>query len=238
MKYQIKLLAVIFSVLVVFSCKEKEGYSKIEKKKTQSTSSVHKIIVNEFLDGGSYAYIHVNESGNKYWMAIPSMNVKVGETYYYNGGMLMKDFESKQLKRTFDFITFVEGIRITKQPNVIKEGNPHVKADKVVEEMIKIETPKNGISFETLFKNKESYVNTSIIVKGKVVKVNNGIMEKNWVHINDGTQFEGKKSLTITTLEIVKVGDIVTFKGLLILDKDFGQGYVYDILVEDGELIK
>ena len=238
MKNQIKLLAVVFSILVVFSCKEKEGYSKIEKKKAQGSTSAHKIIVNEFLDGGSYAYIYVDESGNKYWMAIPSMNVKVGETYYYNGGMLMKDFESKQLKRTFDFITFAEGIRTTEESKVINEGNPHVKADKVVEEILKIETPKNGISLETLFKNKESYVNTSIIVKGKVVKVNNGIMKKNWVHISDGTQFEGKKSLTITTFEIVKVGDIVTFKGLLILDKDFGQGYVYDILVEEGELIK
>lgn len=238
MKYQIKLLAIIFSVLVMFSCKDKEGYSKIQKKKPQSTSNVHKIVVNEFLDGGGYAYIHVDESGNKYWMAIPSMNVKVGETYYYDGGMLMKDFESKQLKRTFDFITFADGIRVTEESMVINKGNPHVKADKAVEEIIKIETPKNGISLEELFENKESYVNTSIIIKGKVVKVNNGIMEKNWVHISDGTQFEGEKSITITTLEIVKVGDIVTFKGLLILDKDFGQGYVYTILVEEGELIK
>ena len=63
-------------------------------------------------------------------------------------------------------------------------------------------------------------------------------MDKNWVHIADGTQFEDKKSITVTTQEIIKVGDIVTFKGKVTLEKDFGYGYVYDILLEEGELIK
>ena len=71
-----------------------------------------------------------------------------------------------------------------------------------------------------------------------MVKVNNGILEKNWVHIVDGTQFENKKSLTVTTNELIKVGDTVTFKGKITIDKDFGYGYVYDILLEEGELIK
>ena len=89
-----------------------------------------------------------------------------------------------------------------------------------------------------LFSTKKSFSGKSIIVKGKVVKVNNGIMDKNWVHIVDGTQFENQSDLTITTMETVNIGDIVTFKGIIVLDKDFGQGYVYDILLEEAKVVK
>jgi len=237
MRNQIKYFAILFSALMLFSCKDQASYSKISNAQVKNASNVHKIVVNEFLDGGSYAYINVSEGSDNYWMAIGKMPVNVGETYYYEGGIIMKDFESKQLKKTFDFITFVDGIRKT-EVAVSKKGSTSVKEDVVKDELIKIETPANGISLGKLFSTKESLVKKPVIVRGKVIKVNNGIMDKNWVHISDGTQFESKKSLTVTTLENVKVGDIVTFKGILILDKDFGQGYVYDILLEEGELIQ
>ena len=63
-------------------------------------------------------------------------------------------------------------------------------------------------------------------------------MDKNWVHIEDGTQFNNERDLTITTKEEVKEGDIVTFKGTIVLNKDFGAGYVYDIVLEEGALLK
>lgn len=239
MKNQIKFFTVIFSVLILFNCKEKENYSKIQNKQTQAKSNVHKIVIEEFKDVGTYTYIKVDESGNKYWAAIPKTQVKVGETYYYDGGMKMKDFESKELKKTFDFITFADGIRKTEKVEVTKQENPHTAtAVSVFDEVVKIEKPVNGTSLSALFSDKESFSKKVIIVKGKVVKVNNGIMDKNWVHIIDGTQFEGKKSLTVTTTEIVNIGDIVTFEGTVILDKDFGQGYIYGILLEGGKLIK
>lgn len=238
MKNQIKLFAVIFSVLVLFSCKDKESYSKIKNNQTPAKSTIHKIVINETLDGGNYTYINVDESGNKYWMAIPNTQVNIGETYYYDGGMLMKDFESKELERTFDFITFSEGVRTTEKVEATKQENPHTKSDAAVVEVIKIEKPENGTSLEELFSKRESFSKKAIVVKGKVVKVNNGIMDKNWVHISDGTEFDGEKSLTVTTLEVVKVGDIVTFEGTITLDKDFGQGYVYPTLLEEGKLVK
>tara|TARA_R110001583_G_scaffold412_2_gene3771 strand:- start:15260 stop:15976 length:717 start_codon:yes stop_codon:yes gene_type:complete len=238
MKNQIKLFAVIFSVLVLFSCKDKEGYSKIKNSQIPAQSTTHKIVINEAIDGGGYMYLNVDESENKYWIAITNMAVKVGDTYYYEEGLLMKDFESKELERTFDFITFVNGIRKTEEIEATEKENMHSKSDASVVETIKIEKPENGTSLEELFSKKESFSKKSIVVKGKVVKVNNGIMKKNWVHISDGTQFDGKKSLTVTTLEMVKVGDVVTFEGTIILNKDFGQGYIYDILLEEGKIVK
>jgi hypothetical protein len=63
-------------------------------------------------------------------------------------------------------------------------------------------------------------------------------MEKNWVHIQDGTDYEGEFDLTITTSRSVSVGDTVTFEGTIALEKDFGYGYFYNILMEEGDLIK
>ena len=240
MKNKMKLFTVLFSILMLVSCKDKGNYSKIDYETTAAKSDVHKIVVKESLDGGTYTYLNVEENGNTYWMAIPNTQVKVGDTYYYDGGMLMKDFESKQLEKTFDVITFAEGIRTTEKTAESNQANPHenVNANPAFNVDVKIEKPENGTSLGELLSDKKSFSGKSIIVKGQVVKVNNGIMDKNWVHIVDGTKFENKGDLTITTSELVKVGDTVTFKGKVALDKEFGKGYIYPIILEEGELIK
>ncbi|MBK5193008.1 MAG: hypothetical protein JJE07_07315 [Flavobacteriaceae bacterium] len=237
MKNLFKLSTVIFSVLILFSCKDKEIYSAINNTTASANNELHKVVISESADGGTYTYLNVEENGNKYWMAIPNTEVKVGDTYYYNGGMLMENFESKQLEKTFDKIIFADNIRTTEKAPVQKQVNPHTNSDTTAVVEIKIEKAENGISLEELFTNKKSLSGKSIIVRGKVVKLNNAILDRNWVHIVDGTQFENKKSLTVTTKEMVKIGDTVTFKGIIVLEKDFGQGYIYDILLEEGELI-
>lgn len=243
MKNQIKFLAVLFLMFtVIIGCKDKENYSKINSPLETVNSDLHKIVVKEKIDGGGYVYLNVDEDGNNYWMAIANMPIEVGNTYYYNGGMVMKDFISKHLDRTFEAITFAESVRDTEQIQATAEyshehnHSPEMEAPAVITE--KIEKAKGGNSLEEVFKNKATLDKKSVIVKGKVVKVNNGIMDKNWVHIEDGSQFNNEKDLTITTQEIVKEGDIVTFKGVIVLNKDFGAGYVYDIVLEEATLLK
>lgn len=240
MRQKIKFITLVLSVLLIFSCKEKANYSKINAPQTASKTTVHKIVVDEFIDGGTYAYLNVTENNKSYWMAIPNMNVNIGDTYYYNGGMAMKDFKSEQLNKVFDEIIFVEGIRTSEQlmAKPSNDGHNHAAPKPVVDEVIQIEKATGGTSLNELLSNKKSFLGKEVILKGKVIKVNNGIMDRNWVHIADGTQFEDKKSVTITTQETVAVGDVVTFKGVITLDKDFGYGYVYDILLEEGALIK
>lgn len=235
-----KFFTVLFSILLMVGCKDKENYSKINNASAAPKTDVHKIVVKEAVDGGNYTYLNVEENGQNYWMAVASIPVIVGDTYYYDGGMVMKDFESKQLNKTFDEIVFVNTIRTKEimEAAAIEAENPHTAAPAIIENDVKIEKPKNGTSLAELLSDKKSFSAKSIIVKGKVVKVNNGIMDKNWVHIVDGTQFENKNDLTITTTETVNIGDIATFKGVVVLDKDFGQGYFYDILMEEAKLVK
>jgi hypothetical protein len=78
-----------------------------------------------------------------------------------------------------------------------------------------------------------------VSIRGKVVKFNQGIMGKNWVHLRDGTGTAGKDNdITVTTGDVVQVGDVVVAKGTLRVDKDFGAGYAYPVIVEDAKLSK
>ena len=84
-----------------------------------------------------------------------------------------------------------------------------LKADKVISQSV------GGISIAELFRNRSSYANKKIKVKGKVAKVNNEVMARNWVHLQDGTNDSGNFDLTVTTLEFVKIDDIVEFEGVI-----------------------
>ena len=63
-------------------------------------------------------------------------------------------------------------------------------------------------------------------------------MGKNWVHLQDGTNFEGAYDLMITCQDNVAIGNVVIFEGVITLDKDFGAGYFYKVILEDAVLVK
>ncbi len=94
------------------------------------------------------------------------------------------------------------------------------------------------IKIADLLAGKKDFAGKAIKIKGSVTKFNAEIMGKNWIHLQDGTEFEGVYDLTVTTDRVVSVGDIVTFEGKIILDKDFGYGYFYSVLMEDGKIVK
>ncbi len=102
---------------------------------------------------------------------------------------------------------------------------------------ITIEPCKDCIKISDLLANKKNYSGKTIMVKGQVTKYNPAIMGKNWIHIQDGSEFGGSFDLTITTDKQVSVGETVTFEGKIVLDKDFGYGYVYNVLMEEGKPI-
>ena len=74
------------------------------------------------------------------------------------------------------------------------------------------------------------------VVRGKVVKFLPQIMGKNWLHLQDGSGSEGSNDLTVTTATTVNVGDVVLVSGVVSVDRDFGFGYEYDVILEDAEV--
>lgn len=196
----------------------------------------------EAVDGGTYTYLKLESEGKEFWGAVTAMELETGKTYYYTESVWMKDFESKTLGKTFDEILFIDYIGETsKQAEVASPhtgGGQHVTAGKM--ENISVELTGDEISLEELFRNKDKYKDQQLTVKGAVVKVNLDIMDRNWIHIQDGTSHEGMFDLTVTTTEQIKfdLNDIVTFKGTLTLDKDFGAGYFYKVILEESHVVE
>ena len=230
----------LLAVLVLVQCKP--NTEKTEAVKTEETVvkdlNVHQITIKEVLNANAYTYLLVTEDKKEYWIAVPKTEVTVGKTYTYEGGMEMKKFESKDLKRTFDSVLFVEGII---DPTATAAAEPTSTPEKVVssKELSKgITLAKGGISVFDLYSTRDKLAGKTVILTGKVIKFMPEIMNKNWVHLQDGSNFNGFNDITITTLEKVKIDDIVTLKGKVVLNKDLGSGYKYDVLVEDAVLVK
>jgi len=76
----------------------------------------------------------------------------------------------------------------------------------------------------------------SVRVQGKIVKVNNGIMGRNFLHVQDGTGNQDTNDLTVTSKQTANVGDQVSITGKVVLNRDFGSGYAYPLLVEEASI--
>lgn len=89
-----------------------------------------------------------------------------------------------------------------------------------------------------VFAQKNELSGQKVHLSGKVVKVNNDIMGKNFIHIQDGTGAEGSNDITVTSQQTAKVGDEVELDAVVITDRDFGMGYSYPVILEEATLSK
>lgn len=116
-------------------------------------------------------------------------------------------------------------------------GGSSANADSVtkVENIAKVE---GGYTVgETHDKRSELETKTAR-VRGKVVKYNAGVMGKNWIHLRDGsTGLGGENDLTVTTDDQAKVGDTVVVTGRVGVNRDFGFGYRYDVILESATVV-
>lgn len=85
-------------------------------------------------------------------------------------------------------------------------------------------------------KNKATLAGKTVRAEGKVVKVNNGIMDRNFVHVQDGTGEAGSNNLVVTSKQTAKVGDQVVISGTVVVNRDFGSGYSYPLLIEEATI--
>lgn len=75
-----------------------------------------------------------------------------------------------------------------------------------------------------------------ITITGTVIKVNNGVMKRNFIHVQDGTGSGDTDRLVFTSQQTAVVGDTITVTGTVALDIDFGMGYFYSTLIEQATL--
>jgi len=239
MKFFISLLSVF--VLIGFtSCKENVKKNTEKSMPTVTINIETRGVVQEAIQTSNYTYCLVKGDSAENWIATSKLDVKKGQVLYFKKGLEMKNFHSKELDRTFPVVFFVQEAS-TDSTSVLfnpKQMPPqHMKPEAVKKDIV-IKRTDGSISIAELYANKTKYAGKIIKIRGKVTRYNSGIMGKNWAHIQDGTGNDGNFDLTVTTLDQVQLGEVVTFEGTITLDKNFGSGYSYAVLMEDAKLIK
>lgn len=202
--------------------------------------NVHKVKAEEIIQTSMYTYVRVSSSDSEYWLAINKANIIEGNTYYWSVGDEMNEFTSKELKRTFRSIFFVQDFTdkpITKNMTMQPKGMPGAMAGKQAAEEkngISVEKAPGGMTIAELFAGSKDLGGKKVKIRGEVVKFLSGIMGMNWVHLQDGTKNGDNFDITITTDDIVTVGSVVIAEGTVVLNKDFGAGYSYDVIIENA----
>jgi hypothetical protein len=206
------------------------------KPASETTPLSGKVI--ETMNSGGYTYIRLEHNGKKTWAAVPKMKVTVGQQISLLPGGEMVNFRSKSLNRTFDSIIFSGGLAsgassATGKQKTDKKASPPAKGIKVAKA-----TGADAYTVSEIYEKRTELHEKNAVVRGQVVKVSMGIMGKNWIHLEDGSgdKTKGTNDLVATSTEAPSVGDVITVKGTVYKDKDFGAGYKYTVIMEKASI--
>jgi hypothetical protein len=254
MKKQTLLLSLAASLFLGCSedtnIKTEVATTKQETQESKKEIPKDAIMVLEAINAAGYTYAKVDDKGKIYWIAGPEIELNAGTPIKFEKQMVLPNFTSRSLERTFDELTFASIIiplddSVTKKADTVlepksismgvcpsEEGKEslHVKS-------VEIEKNKDGYKVEELFAKKEQLEDKEILLNAQIVKIAKNIMNKDWIHLQDGSGENGTHDIVATMQGCdYEVGDKVTIKGRLKANLDFGHGYKYDALIEDATL--
>ncbi len=217
----------------------------------------------ETMDSGGYTYVLLETAAGEKWVAAPKTVVTVGQTATFAPGMVMRNFKSETLNRTFDEVVFSAGnaggnggqaAMAGACPSGGKKGSSGSgmvmgsmsgggsamqSSGRVIVPPLDLAIEKapgdNAFTVVEIYEQGAKLNQKKVVVRGKVVKVSSNIMGKNWIHMQDGSgdSKTGTHDLVLTSQEQPKVGEILVAEGVLAADKDFGAGYRYKVIVEE-----
>jgi len=228
-----KTIIIILVIFLAASCKNSGSRKAIKE------SDIHEVTVKEAMNAAGYTYMLVSEGRMEQWLAVNEMDVNIGTTYYYQGGLKMSNFKSRELDRVFESIIFVDQVSLEPPlpPEEASLSSAHSSTIPDEKLDISVEVAEGGISIAELVSEKASFDGKTVRIRGQVTKYNPDIMDKNWIHLQDGTEYDGTFDLTITSDVVVEIGQMLTFEGKIALDRDFGFGYFYEIIMEEAKII-
>ena len=209
-----------------------------------------------------YTYLRLKTAAGETWAAVTTAGVKTGSTVSILNPMTMQNFQSKVLNRLFDRIVFgsldgpaaagpggpmgTMGAAATPGTTAMPPGmqmRPMAPANAtpapVVAKLPKASGPE-GRSVAEVVQTRQALKDKTVLVRGQVVKVNAGIMGKNWLHLQDGSGSakDGSNDVLVTSTEMAKVGDVVQARGTVRTDVNVGPGYEYAVMIEGASLRK
>lgn len=206
--------------------------------------------VAEVLQTDSYTYARIEANGVSHWCATNKMALEVGQTVLVPPSMELKDYHSKSLDRTFDRIIFADRLAIagadvaTANVSGLPQGHPPVNgmpanhpnptaSEAVVSGIAKLD---GGYQVADIYQKTAELAGKTVRLRGQVVKVNANILGTNWIHLRDGSGEAGSNDLTITSSDLPAKDAVVVVEGVVAVDRDFGSGYRYPVLLENAKI--
>jgi hypothetical protein len=197
----------------------------------------------EVVPAESFTYLRLKTGDGEAWASVPKAQIKKGARVTIENAMVMNDFKSKSLNRTFP-VVYLGNLAGAKGGALHGGGdaqNPHAGAAKPVDTTnVRVAKAKgeNAMTVAEIVRQGAALKDKPVLVRGRIVKYNEAIMGKNWIHLRDGSGSakDNTNDVLVTTVNPAKLGDIVTVKGMVHVDKDFGAGYAYKVLIEDATL--
>ena len=199
----------------------------------------------EVKDVDSYTYLRLKTKDGETWAAVASTQVKKDAEVTIENPMVMRNFQSKTLNRTFDSIVFgtLSGAGKSSAGAGGNMGSPHpsiaTPADVGGVKVAKA-TGANAQTIAEIVAKRNALKDKTVLVRGKVVKYTAGVLGKNWIHLRDGTgsAADSTDDILVTSKDETRIGDIVLVKGVVHTDVNLGSGYAYKVLIEEATLQK
>jgi hypothetical protein len=192
----------------------------------------------EVRHAAGYSYLRINTGQGETWAAVSRAAVNKGDQVTLQNVMVMHDFESRSLNKTFPKILFASLAGANGGPGMPAAQSAMGKSRPAADAPVAKAVGANARTVAEIVGQSAKLKDKPVVVRGKVVKYNAGIMGKNWLHLRDGTgsAADGSNDILITSAEKAKVDEIVTVQGVVRTNKDFGAGYVYSVIIEDARL--
>jgi hypothetical protein len=170
----------------------------------------------ETMNSGGYTYAFMDTGQDQRWVAALETPVTVGDVVQTDEGMAMSGFTSKTLNRTFNVVYFVSTLQnlsggsppSAQASGEMPQGHPDISAGAATTAVAAIEAYEEGKDIAYVY------------------------------HIQDGSgdAAAGSNDLIVTTKADTAVGETIVLSGTIALDKDFGAGYSYPVLLEDASI--
>lgn len=200
--------------------------------------------VAETMDAANYTYVRVKTASGELWAATSTFKVAVGDKVVVPLDNPMANFHSQSLKRDFPLIYFAssiahEGEALAAAAVAAVPGHAPSAGGAAPQVTEPIPPAPGGVTVASIVTNRKTLAGKTVTVRGKVVKYNGAILGFNWIHIQDGsgTAKDGTNDITVTSTDTAALGDIVTITGTVVLDKDFGSGYSYAVLLQNARVV-
>lgn len=238
--------AILFLLMfTLFGCDQSPKVSDEEVAAVKEADSRTGMVL-ETIDVDSYTYIRLEQQGQEVWLASSPITVSKGDLVKFSGEIMMKDFHSKTLDRTFPVILFVGEVQpvgsstatLTKElattPDVSDLHN-NMAARTIAEAgPVVVEPLEGGKTIAEIITEQEQIEGQEVSLRARVTKFSPNILGKNWITLQDGTGTAPDNKLVVTSSETVANGDEVVVNGLVRLNVDIGAGYNYKVLLEEA----